>query len=147
MLCCVSLLNRQQVTEDSGTAPKSTLSEGQRANHSLSCNMSHITDQSPDPPLQLTLLLGCSWGHFASVLQIRKAAWVALFKQSKRIILFPLGISLSGISTNNDQCPQKKKKLSELMRSFLSVWNVLKGQGWLESLVSKAGKLWKSIEK
>lgn len=108
LLCCVLLLNRQQVTEDSGTAPKSTLSKGQRANHSLSRNMSDITNESSDPPLQLALLRGCSWGHSASMLKIRKAAWVASYKWSKRIILFSRGISFSSISTNNDQHPQKR---------------------------------------
>lgn len=144
VLCISAKQAMRKETEDSGTAPKSTLSKG--THHHRARVTYQISHQTHHYSLGFS---GCSWGHSVSVLQIRRAAWVASYRWSRRVILLPRGILLSSTSTNNHQRPQKKPQtlLWELMLSFLSAWNILKGQGWLERLDSKAWKQWKSLEK
>lgn len=65
----------------------SLLSKEERANGSPS----HNTNQSADPLLQFWLF----WSSLGSVcFQIRKADWVASYRQSKRIVLFHKRIPL-----------------------------------------------------
>lgn len=103
VLCISAKQAMRKETEDSGTAPKSTLSKG--THHHRARVTYQISHQTHHYSLGFS---GCSWGHSVSVLQIRRAAWVASYRWSRRVILLPRGILLSSTSTNNHQRPQKK---------------------------------------
>lgn len=105
VLCISAKQAMRKETEDSATTPKSTLSKG--THHHGTWVTYQISHQTHHYSLSFS---GCSWGHSASVLQIRRAAWVASYRWSKRVILLPRGILLSSISTNNHQRPQKKPR-------------------------------------
>lgn len=103
----MSVLNRQRGTRQKTQALSQSLPclrvREQITHHHTTRVTQQVSHQSHRYSLGFS---GCSWGHSASVQQMRRAAWVASYRQSKRIILLPTGI-LSSISRNNHRRPQR----------------------------------------